>query len=43
MVNLLGETTRPFVKLNQKKKTNSWDISDYLQEKAVVPIRIKII
>jgi hypothetical protein len=43
MANLLGETTRPFMKLNQKKEANSWDTSDNLREKVAVHSRIKII
>ena len=43
MANLLGKTTRLFMKLNQKKETNSWDTSDNLWAKVAAPSRIKII
>ena len=41
--NLSEETTREFVKLNQKKETNYWDTSDNLQVKVAAPSRIRIL
>jgi hypothetical protein len=43
MANLSGETTREFVKLNQKKETTCWDTSNNLRVQVAVPSRIKII
>jgi hypothetical protein len=41
--NLSEETTKEFVKLNQKKQTTCWDTSNNLLDKVVVSYRIKII
>jgi hypothetical protein len=41
--NLSEETTREFVKLNQRKQTTCWDTSNNIQEKVVVSSRIMII
>jgi hypothetical protein len=38
--NLSEETTREFIKLNQKKETNCWDTSDNLRVKVATPSRL---
>jgi hypothetical protein len=43
MANLSEETTKEFVKLNQKKQTTYWDTSNNLLDKVVVSSRIRII
>jgi hypothetical protein len=41
--NLSEETTKEFMKLNQKKETTCWDTSNNLRVQGAVSSRIKII